>query len=144
MGRMTLPRKQHYYHWERVSSGEQVFVNKHHVVWQKANYTSKAERAYRGLDGLILPLAIDSHNDLHANVLPPRKPSAALMSLAVEFNEAIDIGNDYEIFDDMIGFFQEEAETSTSPERASEAYKVASNFILQRSFVEAGAVRVKG
>lgn len=118
-------------------------VNKHHVAWTEKLYTTKLGRKYRNMPGLVLPMVIEPHDRLHRLIPPPPKLNKYLMNLAIEFNDELDDSfyeDRYDMFHEMIGFFQEIAETYTSPERAELAFGTASNYIKQDLFVQAGRV----
>jgi hypothetical protein len=55
------------------------YVNKHHLIYKRADYKSPIEKAYRGAGGFIVEITIDSHKDLHSETEPPIKPSPELM-----------------------------------------------------------------
>lgn len=119
-------------------------VNFHHAIWERKNYTSKREKLFRSLSGLVLPIMITWHDDLHANLRPPKKVGRILMDAAIDFNEGIDVPDVYDQFEVMTGFFVETAETSPNIGMAEDAHKLAANLILQKPFIDRGRVFQSG
>ena len=117
-------------------------TNLHHAFWERASYSNRLDKIYRNLSGLVLPMVISSHGDLHANVRPPYKPGIELMNAAVDFNRRMLDPSDspYHNFDQMLGFFKETAETSPNVRQAEESWKIASNMTIQAAFIEKGMV----
>ena len=54
-------------------------VNNHHALWQRAWYKSPIEKCLRTHRGLIVPIQIEVHKELHADIPPPPKPSGRLI-----------------------------------------------------------------
>ena len=54
-------------------------INWHHTVWCRAWYKTCAEKNFRLHSGLIVPMHIPVHNELHANIPPPPKPTRESM-----------------------------------------------------------------
>lgn len=49
--------------------------NSHHSHWNRAWYTTSLEKTLRSHEGLIVPLYLDTHRELHANIDAPPKPN---------------------------------------------------------------------
>ena len=91
------------------------------------------------MSGMVIPMLIPDHNDLHAHIRPPRKPTLNLLRHAISFNEATG-GTEFEQFEQMIEFFADVADTSRSPQEARDAQSIASNFMSQHRFIEKARV----
>lgn len=64
-------------------------VNNHHVFWQRRWYKTPLEKVLRSHRGLVIPLFEPVHNELHAQLLPPPKPSSRMIMGALEFLETL-------------------------------------------------------
>lgn len=53
--------------------------NRHHTFWMRRDYKTPIERAFRNHHGLVIPVDVDVHAELHANLYPPPKPHRELM-----------------------------------------------------------------
>jgi len=141
VNRLELATQQPIYEYETVD-GELVSrhsVNRHHIAWQKRSYTTRTESLYRNMSGMVIPMLIPAHNDLHAHIRPPRKPTLNLIRHAISFNEATG-GTGFDQFEQMIEFFADVADTSRSPQEARDAQSIASNFMSQHRFIEKARV----
>ena len=54
-------------------------VNRHHLFHARAWYKTPLEKALRQHDGLVVPMYVGVHKELHANVQPPPKPNQRLI-----------------------------------------------------------------
>lgn len=117
-------------------------VNLHHCMWTRNEYLERPEKIYRSLSGLILPMVISSHNELHANVRPPIKPRLDLMNEAIDFNRRMldPSESPYHNFNQMISFFRDVAEGSPDAYKAEQAWKIAGNLTTQEKFITQGRV----
>ncbi len=135
-----------YYEYERVSDGtllRRCQVNEHHLEWPDKGYNSKTQKDYRKMPGMLLYLCIQNHSELHANLKqPPPRPEHGLMTMAMEFNEALPVGSRYDSFYRMIDFFKGVSDKSQQASRAEQARRIASHFTAQSPYVRAGMVRV--
>lgn len=63
--------------------------NRHHVFHSKRWYRHGFERTnFRNHKGLLVPMPIELHKDLHANVPPPPKPLRWMMHQCIEVLDA--------------------------------------------------------
>jgi len=60
-------------------------VNRHHAFFTRCWYRTKPERELRQHKGLIVPMWITVHDDLHANIPPPPKPNARVVAQALHY-----------------------------------------------------------
>ena len=67
-------------------------MNRHHVWFERGDYLTRFERRLRQHRGFIIPMLIEPHRELHANVPPPPKPNhhqtAALLDNIDQFDIA--------------------------------------------------------
>lgn len=54
--------------------------NHHHLWFERRSYAHGFERHFRNYGGFVIKTAVTTHNDLHAEVPPPPKPSHDLMT----------------------------------------------------------------
>lgn len=54
-------------------------TNRHHLAFQRRDYKTPYERAYREAQSMVVAACICKHADLHATYLPPRKPDLNAM-----------------------------------------------------------------
>jgi hypothetical protein len=87
-------------------------------------------------------MVITWHDDLHANLKQPRKPHRGLMEDMIDYAKA-EKGNPYLRFARLTRFVIRHAETEISPEKADNAQKIATNLLLQQSFIDKGAVEIR-
>lgn len=59
--------------------------NHHHALWNRVWYKTSLEKALRNHDGLVVPLLIPEHRELHANIDAPPKPDRRLIISSLEF-----------------------------------------------------------
>lgn len=120
-------------------------VNNHHVFFEKRWYKSQVEHRFRNLGGLVLPMHVPPHNDLHANIPPPPKPSKQLMERVINFSHDMYGSDAYDEFTQITHFIGDVANSSWSPERADEAFRIHENLVAQSTYIELGrAVEVVG
>jgi len=137
---ITLPNKQLLFPY-RTQEGRLLRrseVDNHHVFWEKANYKTKKERTFRNMEGLVLPMVITWHSDLHANLRPPQKPSKALMNQIVDYTKELGFEDPYERFRQIAGFVIRLSERHG--EVADQAQKIGANLVLQSAFIDKGMV----
>lgn len=139
------PENQPNYTYERISDGSlwrAREVDVHHVQWPRRDYKrTKVEQRYRNMTGMLLNLCITDHRNLHYKLKIPPKPENALMVMAIDYNEALVYGTDYEVFDDMISFFQGVSEQDSRQTRAEQARRLVRHYTAQRPFIQSGMVR---
>ena len=57
----------------------EIAVDNHHLLYTKAWYKSPLEKAIRNHEGLVFPMFRPVHKDLHAECLPPPKPTREII-----------------------------------------------------------------
>lgn len=92
------------------------------------------------MSGLVLPMVVTWHRDLHAHVKPPQKPSRALMDKITEYNESLEFSGDYARFSQITKFILRLAETTPNIGMADQAQKIGTNLLLQEAFIDKGSV----
>lgn len=73
--------------WHKDKELRQPGENYHHV-WhgeRKRDYWTKEERFFKNHFGFVFPMIIEPHNDLHARVAPPPKPTRYEREGCLEF-----------------------------------------------------------
>lgn len=115
-------------------------VNRHHPFWEKGWYTPKEEQNFRNIGGLVLPMWIPPHNEIHAKLSPPPKPSKGLQEQIAEYQRGLE-GDAYEMFYHIAHFIGNIANTAWSDERAHEALLISDNLIAQSAYIEQGRVQ---
>ncbi len=118
-------------------------VNRHHVMHYARWYQTPTERLFRNIEGLVLPLYVPEHNELHANVPPPLKPTRPLMEQVTEYAHEL-YDDPYEQFNKLVHFIGDIANSSWSCERADEAFRLHENLIAQAGYIELGRVEHLG
>lgn len=59
-------------------------TNRHHLQYERNNYTSPLHRVFRGLSSRVVDMWIIDHNELHERYSAPRIPSEVAMIDVVE------------------------------------------------------------
>lgn len=59
-------------------------TNRHHLQFERNNYTSPLQRVFRGLSSRVVDMWIADHNELHERYSAPRIPSEVAMIDVVE------------------------------------------------------------
>lgn len=59
-------------------------TNRHHLQFERNNYTSPLHRVFRGLSSRVVDMWIADHNELHERYSAPRIPSEVAMIDVVE------------------------------------------------------------
>lgn len=59
-------------------------TNRHHLQFERNNYTSPLQRVFRGLSSRVVDMWIIDHNELHERYSAPRIPSEVAMIDVVE------------------------------------------------------------
>lgn len=70
---------------ERGSNTVERGYNRHHCLWARNHYKTSLEKALRNHDGLVVPLLVPIHRELHAHIDPPPKPDKRLIMGSLEF-----------------------------------------------------------
>jgi hypothetical protein len=50
--------------------------NSHHLFWTRREYLTHLEKNLREHRGFVLPIDVEAHRELHADLNPPPKPNA--------------------------------------------------------------------
>lgn len=58
-------------------------TDKHHLAFNRKQYRSSLERAYRESSGMVIRMCMCRHRDLHSMYEPPRAPSEAVMKQVI-------------------------------------------------------------
>ena len=74
-----------------------------HVFWNKESYKSSPEHRLRRFGGFILPTLIEPHNELHATLEPPMKPTATQIH---ELFNLIKLSDNRNYMELAIGYFE--------------------------------------
>jgi hypothetical protein len=142
MGELLLPsRRIEYTH--TTDDGqllERHSVNLHHAFWKRRDYKTDREKRFRNLKGLVLPLEVKWHRELHANLRPPQKPTVELMDHLIDFSQELD-GDHYVRFAKIAKEIIYIAETSSNYGLADIAQSIGSNLLLQTAYIDKGSVR---
>jgi hypothetical protein len=115
-------------------------VNFHHVMWERRYYQTSAERRYRQIGGLVLPLEVSWHDELHANIRPPLKPCRTLIDHTLEYAHEQTSPDMYKRFEELSNFFSGVAMDDQRPNIADQALRIANNMQLQAAFIFLGGV----
>ena len=116
-------------------------VNKHHTLWEASKYTTGEERLFRNAGGLVVPLLVSVHADLHADLLPPIKPHKQVRERIYHYSQAIE-GDVYERFRQITEFVGKIAFSSENNMHAEQAYNVYESLTKQSAYIEQGKVEL--
>lgn len=115
-------------------------VDNHHAIFYRRWYKTPHEKLYRGLAGLVLPIHRPIHNQLHAEVPPPPKPSREFMLQIVDHSQDIDDSRPYQRFLEIVKFVGDVANTAWSDERVDEASRLYENLNYQDNYLKQGVL----
>lgn len=79
-------------------------INKHHVWFERRDYRTSLDKRFRRYGGFVVPTLVEVHNELHAQVRPPLKPSPDLMRATLAHLADFD-GNHEETLKRTIEYF---------------------------------------
>jgi len=117
--------------------------DKHHILWERAWYTTDRDQALREQHLLIPRLDYDiHHNGLHKAVDAPPKPSPDMILGATAVVQALPyyIGH-VEALKQLTGYFDKLASNRSTPEfYADLADRIAENLFSQLHWVKLGLV----
>jgi len=65
-------------------------TSRHHVFFNRSYYKSRLEKQFRTHKALVIPMDVQIHKDLHAEVPPPPKPSPRLIYGAIGVLSTLD------------------------------------------------------
>ena len=127
--------------------------NYHHTLWERRAYTTPFEKKVREHSGLVIPADVESHNLLHKNLFPPRKPNLRIMDNILDVlgpDERFPLHHGrpdrprihtlpedrFSGLEDITGMLLMEAETHPSPEQAKYMYELARHLTQQQVYLE--------
>lgn len=115
-------------------------------MYEDSWYCGRFERKdFRSMGGLIIRMAVTVHNDLHANVEPPIKPSERLMKAMVQHNKMLEpLASAYEKFQDMTMYLGYLSGFAQSQQIREESALLHENFLQQAVFINQGRVEYDG
>lgn len=116
-------------------------VNRHHVMFESGRYADSYGKAFRNLNGFVLPMLVEVHNDLHANVYQPIKPCKLLMVDIIQAERELprDIST-YERFKALSERFYHLSATSANSRISNESGRIYDNLMQQDHFISMGVV----
>jgi hypothetical protein len=126
----------------RTVTGEMVSENRvdlHHVFFCRNKYKSPQEKQFRQLGGLVLPILITVHRELHGEIAPPPKPSHNLMNLIGEYSNN-DYHDTYEAFSEIAWYIGDLANSATNQQLAEEAFAIHQNLVDQSAYIAEGRI----
>ena len=115
-------------------------MNRHHVCFERMDWmNSKIGSFVRTAPGLIIPMVIENHNELHREVEPPKVIHPVLGGLVLnKLNELSDrhytLQNRLVMFDGVTEYLRAVGEADRRF-YAPEALRLAENFEQQREFM---------
>lgn len=115
-------------------------VNRHHVMFESNRYTDSFGRAYRNLSGLVLPMLVEVHNDLHANVLPPIKPCKLLMVDIIQTSNRLPDMPLYDRFKALSERFEHLSHVSNHVNINYQSGRILDNLRQQDEYISKGIV----
>ncbi len=107
--------------------------NQHHVLWQRTSYRASHEKALRTHRGLVVPMDIGIHKDLHARVPTPPKPDHRLVCGSLEMLDDLPrdvLNNPPETVDAYAEWLMEQ--------KRGLATRLGKNLLRQAVFIERG------
>lgn len=110
-------------------------VNNHHTFWPNRIYEHGEEQRFRNIGGFVLPTLVTNHNELHATMYPPPKPSKQLREQIAEFRCSLYEPNVYDEFERLVQFIGDVANSAWSAERADEAFRIHENLVEQSKYI---------
>lgn len=115
-------------------------------MYEGQQYCGRFERNdFREMGGFIIRMAVVVHNDLHANVEPPIKPSERLMKAMVRHNKLLEpMASAYEKFQDMTMYLGYLSSFAQSQQIREESALLHENFLEQAVFINQGRVEYNG
>ena len=109
--------------------------NRHHLFWEKSNYSGRLRRTFRNFPGNVIPTPVPQHNQLHRELGPPLIPTKHQML------DSMDILRDTEPHGFTWGaialqrYFENEAFELTSCEESMRALKISDHIRSQLGYL---------
>ena len=114
-------------------------TNRHHLQYERNNYTSPLQRVFRGLSSRVVDMWIIDHNELHERYSAPRVPTDIQMIDCVEeylsLNGVIDVVREkrtHETYQIESGTWQNIKSQYRSGHGVQETYESANGFAYSR------------
>lgn len=114
-------------------------TNRHHLQYERNNYTSPLHRVFRGLSSRVVDMWIIDHNDLHERYSAPRVPTDIQMIDVVEeylsLYGVIDVVREkrtHETYQIELGTWQNIKSQYRSGHGVQETYESANGFAYSR------------
>ena len=114
-------------------------TNRHHLQFERNNYTSPLQRVFRGLSSRVVDMWIADHNELHERYSAPRVPTDIQMIDCVEeylsLNGVIDVVREkrtHETYQIESGTWQNIKSQYRSGHGVQETYESANGFAYSR------------
>lgn len=114
-------------------------TNRHHLQYERNNYTSPLHRVFRGLSSRVVDMWIIDHNDLHERYSAPRVPTDIAMIDVVEeylsLYGVIDVVREkrtHETYQIELGTWQNIKSQYRSGHGVQETYESANGFAYSR------------
>lgn len=63
--------------------------NNHHVLHERGWYNTPQRRLLRNHQGLVVPMEVGIHKELHANIEPPVKPTARVVDASLCYLDSL-------------------------------------------------------
>ena len=108
-------------------------------MYEGNRYQDGYSKAFRNLSGLVLPMLVTVHNELHAETFQPIKPCKLLMVDIIQYGNQLDLPV-YDRFQAIVGRFEHLAEHSTHLRMSDEAGRIAANLRIQDEYISQGIV----
>lgn len=116
--------------------------NLHHFFYQRRVYRQAHERMFKNHVGLVAPVPIQPHRDLHAHMFyGPPKPTRGQMSAVMEILDATPVEDRTGYWGALATaeFFRAEAEVQT-PRIAERSERIANHLERQLGFIAVEAI----
>lgn len=114
-------------------------TNRHHLQYERNNYTSPLQRVFRGLSSRVVDMWIIDHNELHERYSAPRVPTDIQMIDVVEeylsLYGVIDVVREkrtHETYQIELGTWQNIKSQYRSGHGVQETYESANGFAYSR------------
>lgn len=107
--------------------------SRHHVYSERRWYKTPLEKYVRNHFGMLVPMYLQPHRELHANTPPPPKPNQRLLLLTAEWLDNMSTAT----LSNSPGAVREIAERHLELEDKL-AQRIGSNFMQQLEFIDEG------
>lgn len=127
----------------RASDGRMLYkaeTNLHHLMWRSDWYKTTPERKFRNATGMVIRLAIRSHNELHREVEPPHKPNGNLMRNMHVATRDMEFTNQYDHFVQIAHYLGEVVGSEQCAQNVEDAALLLESFRQQAPYIEQGRI----